>query len=107
LSSWRRRYGDAETILEHVESRESFGAGYLQLPSGAQSAFEEALAVQPKPARLREGAVNYGPAGAALNAMMSNERVSQEDRAALRSWLESLSESDQKAVLDHFAGFYR
>jgi hypothetical protein len=102
-----RALGHAETILEHVESRDSFGAGYLRLPSGAQSAFEEALAVDPKPARTRDGELNLGPAGAALNAMTENERISPDDRAALKNWMINLSEQDQKAILDHFAGLYR
>ena len=96
----------AEQIAESVADPAAFGASFERLPPGAQSAFEEALAIDPKPARLRDGKINYGPAGAALQAAINNERISPGDGAALRGWLQSLSNDDAQVLLDWFGGFH-
>ena len=98
----------AETLADNMDDPEEFGKSFDRLPPGAQSAFEEALAVSPKPARYRQGTdeINYGPAEAALRSAITNPRISAEDGQALKEWIEGLDESSAQAVLDWFSGVY-
>jgi hypothetical protein len=98
----------ADIIAEAMDDPAAFGRSFEQLPDGAQSAFIEALAVSPKPARYRTGTgdLNYGPVSAMLESMFTNPRIPPADREALREFILGLSPNEDKALLDYFSGVY-
>ena len=98
----------ADIIAGAMDDPAAFGRSFAQLPAGAQWAFEEALAIDPKPARYRTGTgdLNYGPVSAMVEAMFTNPRIPPADREALREFFMGLSPSEDKALLDYFSGVY-
>jgi hypothetical protein len=97
---------NATRLIEHTTG--DFESSYQQLSPGAASAFEEQMAISPRPARLNgSGELALGGVSAALAGMMQNERVSREDRAELRAFLEGLNNQDEQAILDWFSGMMR
>ncbi len=98
----------AGIIAGAMDDPAAFGASFDRLPPGAQSAFEEALAIDPKPARLRTGTgeLNTGPVVAMLEAMVTNPRIPPADREALKQFIMGLSPNEDKALLDYFSGVY-
>jgi hypothetical protein len=97
---------NASRLIEHTTG--DFESSYQQLSPGAASAFEEQMAISPRPARLNgSGELALGGVSAALAGMMQNERVSREDRAELRAFLDGLNNQDAQAILDWFSGMMR
>jgi hypothetical protein len=97
---------NASVLVSHMTG--DFEVRYQNLSPGAQSAFEEQLAISPRSARLNgSGELSLGGVSAALAGMMQNERVGRDERNELGNFLSDLNEDDAQAVLDWFSGMMR